>query len=271
MIHNIFLTNKHLKDINPMECGEEDCAFNFRAGPTSRQYYLLHYVFSGEGNFFTEKKTYHVAKGQIFIMHPFEVVHYHANPENPWHYCWVGFELNIDCPTLSNNSVVDIPQAEYIFDTLKNAEQMGAQKELYICGKVYELLAILEHSQSIEYSKAYEYACRAKKYMESNYANTITVKQIAEELGLNRSYFSTIFSRYFQKSPQQYLTDLRLSHAAELIANYNYSITDAAINSGYNDIFNFSKMFKAKYGVAPMHYKKKQILAENHPQGFEDF
>lgn len=256
----ILLSNKNFKDINPMECGKEYCATNFHAGPTSRQYYLLHFIFSGKGTFVTKNNEYTVSKGQIFIIHPYEVVQYDTDPSDPWHYCWVGFEMSIDVPELNNCSVLDMSQAENIFYSIKNTDQMGSQKELYICGKIYELLSMLEQPKIAMKSKADEYIKKAKQYIDINYMHIITVEQIAKDLSIDRSYLSTIFRRYMGRSPQQYLIDVRLENAAELITNYGYSISDAAMSSGYSDIFNFSKMFKQKFGLSPAFYAKKRKI-----------
>lgn len=241
-----------------MECGEEHCATNFRAGPTSRQYYLLHFVFSGRGKFFTGNNIYPVSKGQIFVMHPFEVVHYHAEPTDPWYYSWVGFEMSIEVPELDNNSILDIPQAEHLFNLMKNVDQIGAQKELYLCGKIYELLSMIDQPKVLKKSKTDDYVKKAKQFIDINYMHSITVDQIASDLNINRSYFSTIFRKHVGKSPQQYLMDVRLENAAELVSNHNYSISDAAMSSGYTDIFNFSKMFKQKFGISPAYYAKRR-------------
>jgi AraC-like DNA-binding protein len=257
-VRAILLANKNFKDINPMECGEEYCATNFRAGPTSRQYYLLHYVFSGKGSFFTNGNEYSVSKGQIFIMHPFELVHYKAMHNDPWHYSWIGFEMSIESPTLDNNSILDIPQAEHIFHLIKGSDQIENQRELYLCGKIFDLLSMLEQPKITKISKTDDYIKKAKQYIDINYMHPITIDQIAGNLNINRSYFSTIFRKCMGKSPQQYLLDIRMENAAELITNHNYSISDAAMSSGYSDIFNFSKMFKSKFGVSPAYYAKRR-------------
>ena len=255
----ILLKNKGFKDINPIECGEEYCSSTFRAGPTSRQYFLLHFVFSGKGTFFTEKNEFAISKGQMFVMHPHETVRYNADPKEPWHYCWVGFEKSFNTPVLDSSSVISLHRAEHIFNAIKDSEQMGSQKEIYIAGKIFEMISIVEQS-SFESNKSYEYVRRAKQFIDINYAKNINIESIADELNINRSYFSSIFRRYEGKSPQKYLIDIRLANAAELISNHGYSVSDAASVSGYSDIFNFSKAFKSKYGVAPSHYKRNGIF-----------
>ena len=250
-----FESNK-LHDINPKECGEEFCDPNFRRGPTSRPYYLLHYIFSGNGTLIADAKSFQVAEGQIFIIHPFELVTYYVSHDNPWHYAWLGFELNFPITTLDKHHVINFSQACHIFYSLKNLNEIEGDKELFLCSKIYELLSILSKVKLNTRSKSEKLALMAKEYIDINYTKNITIKNLSDKFNLNTSYFSTLFHKYNGKSPMQYLVDVRLKKAAELIANYNYSITDAAISVGYDDVFHFSKMFKHKFGVSPSNYAR---------------
>lgn len=262
MCRFIYLSNKKLKDVNPVECGEEDCPKDFSRGPIVKNHYLLHYVFSGSGTYNAGGKSYTVDKGQMFIIRPDETVEYYADPENPWHYCWVGFELSIDVPALEENYVLSVPQADYIFRTLKDSYMIENEREYYICGKIFELLSMLAGKAQAG-SQAEEYALRAKNYIDVNFTNQISVESLAEDLNLNRSYLSTIFKKYVGKPPMQYLVDVRLKHAASLMLNHGYSVSSAASGSGYPDIYNFSKIFKQKYGMSPASYVKQFKLKDS--------
>ena len=57
-------------DIYPVQYGEEQCNRNHSFGPCVRSNYLLHYVYSGKGIFQTENNTYHLHKGQMFLISP---------------------------------------------------------------------------------------------------------------------------------------------------------------------------------------------------------
>ena len=256
MLKYFLITNKQLHDINPRECGTEDCDPGYRAGPTTREYFLLHYVFSGKGVYTADGKNYPVSKGQIFIIHPHEIVTYAADEEDPWNYCWVGFESRIPMPEISENYLLTLPAAEHIFAALRASETSVAEKEYYICAKIYELLSLLEQPKNTGHTRSYQNVMKAKAYIDANYVNPITVETLADSLEINRSYFSTTFKREIGKSPQQYLVDVRLSKAAELMTEQGYSASAAALSSGYTDIFNFSKMFKRKYGLSPTAYAK---------------
>lgn len=255
---DILISNNHLKDINPLDCGEHICDKNHGFGPAIREFYLLHYVISGKGTFTCKNGSYQLSKGDIFIIRPYEMNYYVADSTTPWHYCWIGFECTIHFSILADRDILKIPECESIFMDMLKSDRLRKAKELYLCGKIYELLAqINEHTEISNKDTTLKYVAKAKDYIACNYVKNPSVEVISNYLNLNRSYFSTIFKKHEGKSPQQYIVDLRLQKAAELILNYGYSPGEAALNTGYADIFNFSRMFKKKFGVAPSKYKFK--------------
>ena len=253
---DILIANKNLHDINPLVFGSEDCDSNHAYGPAFREYYLLHYVLSGKGMFQANNKTYTVSKGQLFIIRPFETIFYQADAVTPWHYVWVGFESHLDVSILRNNDVLTAPECEHLFHELMDCVHIKQEKEFYICGKIYELLSQLNQTSQPSNTNTYEYILKAKNYIESNYMKPISVISIADSLNLDRSYFSGLFRKHIGKSPQKYLVDFRLTKAAELLVAYHYTPGQAAISTGYADIFIFSKMFKRKFGVSPTAYEQ---------------
>ena len=251
---DIMIVNCGYRDINPRSCGEERCLPGHCYGPAVRTHYLLHYVVSGRGTFKARGELFHIRAGQAFVILPGETTTYQADGGDPWFYRWVGFEAGIELPALLRQPVLDIPQGGRIFASMMDSAGLQSGRELYLCGKVYELLALL-CDPSPELS-AQDYVLRAKNYMDSNYMNEITVSQMAKFLGLDRSYFSALFRAQTGRSPQDYLVELRLRRAAELIAVYHYRPGEAAAGAGYRDICNFSRMFKRHFGVSPSVYGK---------------
>lgn len=262
----IFLINQYLKDVNPREAGEEICRTESKAGPFYRPHYLLHYVLSGSGTFYIDGQRYDAVRGQLAILHPYEVMSHVTNRDDPWHYCWVGFELNLDAPVLKNHKILDIPQAEHIFQSIIRSEQVLQGKELYLCGKIYELLAILQQMEGQTERQTLDTIAKMKNYIDSNYHLPLTVEKLAQDMHVSRSYLSTVFKRYVGCSPHQYLMDTRLKHAAELLVVERCSVSMAAAQCGYMDIYNFSRMFKKKYGISPSAYADWYMRGEKRPE-----
>ena len=251
----IFMENKELKDINPRACGEAQCVPNHTWGPDSRPYYLLHYVMSGQGIYKTPMKDYEVQAGQIFVILPHEVVAYQADGHKPWQYSWVGFESSLDLLDIFSRYVITAPECAHIFNALRDCTSVAADREWYICGKIYELLSLLEPKRTLNDTKAQRYVRMAQNFIDVYYHNPeLRVSKMAEDLNLDRAYFSKIFCKHTGKSPQQYLVDFRLDRAAEMIVSQGLSPGEVAQRVGYGDIFNFSRMFRRRFGVPPSAY-----------------
>lgn len=95
--------------------------------------------------------------------------------------------------------------------------------------------------------------------LQSSYMEDISVANIARHMGLDRSYFSRIFTKYEGVSPSQYLVSLRLARAAELLSEKSCTPAEAAQGCGYFDAVNFSRMLRRRYGVSPSQYRKKRL------------
>ena len=69
----IWIADQHWKDINPLQCGWEQCEAGHSFGPTVRGFYLIHYVLSGRGIFSAHGTDFSLRKGQMFIIHPHRI------------------------------------------------------------------------------------------------------------------------------------------------------------------------------------------------------
>ena len=92
-------------DIYPVQYGEEQCNRNHSFGPCVRSNYLLHYVYSGKGIFQTENNTYHLHKGQMFLISPNQLTYYKADDSDPWLYRWIEFNGSMSQSILKSVSL----------------------------------------------------------------------------------------------------------------------------------------------------------------------
>ncbi|WP_293286415.1 helix-turn-helix transcriptional regulator [Oscillibacter sp.] len=100
------------------------------------------------------------------------------------------------------------------------------------------------------------YVHQALEYIRNNYSNGITVGDVANYVVLNRSYLFTLFQRVLGVSPQEYLSQFRLTRAKEQLTLTNSSVASIAQSCGYQDPQVFSKAFKQLFGTTPVKYRK---------------
>jgi len=262
-MNEVFIENKELKDINPRACGEAQCmpGHNWPESGRlmgTRPYYMLHYVISGRGVYQTKNGRYVVEPGQIFVVLPEEPISYQADLEKPWRYCWVCFESTLDLSGVFSQDVINMPECAHIFNAFRDLANITQDREWYICGKIYELLSLLDAHRKSDKNQTHRYVRMAQNHIDVYYINPdLRVSAMAKHLNLDRAYFSKIFSKHTGKSPQQYIIDLRLDRAADIMINQGLSPGEAALHVGYGDIFNFSRMFKRRFGVPPSVYAAK--------------
>lgn len=94
-----------------------------------------------------------------------------------------------------------------------------------------------------------------KTYLDLNFHKKISIDELANQFFLSRAYIRNIFYEYLKMSPKQYLQNLRMNKAAELIANTSYKVSLISISVGYADQLAFSKAFKQFFGVSPLKYR----------------
>ena len=109
-----------------------------------------------------------------------------------------------------------------------------------------------------ETSKMSDYYIKeAINFIEQNFQNDISIEEIAEVCGINRSYLGKIFKKNVGKSPQEFLMNYRMVKATELLKLTDLSIADIGKAVSYENQLHFSRAFKTILGISPRHWRKQ--------------
>lgn len=98
---------------------------------------------------------------------------------------------------------------------------------------------------------------KAKEFIETNYVSDIGLKEVAEKVYLNPSYFSQIFKEITGENFINYLTKIRIEKAIEMLKKSELKIYEITKAVGYSDQAYFSRIFKQAVGVNPIEYRRR--------------
>jgi AraC-like DNA-binding protein len=254
-------------------CGYSHCAPHHRFGPAARPNYLIHIILDGKGTFRTSSGLVQLRAGEGFFIRPDEQAFFEADGSDPWTYLWIGFhgarcaEYMQEIGFQPEQQTFSTPDGEALREIVQQMLQhntAGIENDFILQGLLCQFFACLARSLSQPLSAANKddrenfYVRRAVEFVHYNYANHITVADMAKYVSLNRSYLFTLFQRVLHVSPQEFLTTYRLTRAKEQLALTNTAVSAIAQSVGYRDPLVFSKAFKNLVGMTPIQYRRQQ-------------
>jgi AraC family transcriptional regulator of arabinose operon len=235
-----------------------------------RNEYILQYVVSGKGEYNILNKTYKIKKDILFLIPPNIINHYKADKEQPYSYFWFHITGNGVSDLLNklglsvDNPVIDMvnPNLIPLFEKLNTyAESNKMHHKFLTISIAYQIISefletTFKTNQYDENSNENTYIIKAVSIIKDKYNEDISVDYIADTIGLNRCYFSTLFKKHLKVSPMEYLISYRVKQAAILFKT-NLTISEISNICGFNNSSNFSIRFKKYMGVTPMQYRRE--------------
>lgn len=278
----LFLANDYF-DITIYQYGREQCKPFHTFGPAIRNHYLIHCILSGKGTYRTGSQNqaacYPLHENQAFLIEPNQVIHYSADGNEPWEYMWIEFDglkareflshagLSQARPVFNASTEAGCREVfSYLLQILDRPDMLPAQ----VVGCTYLFFgALIQHSATAgplpkdDIKKFYIQS--TVDYIENHYMENITVEDIAAHLGLSRSYFSKLFKKMTQKSPQEFLITYRIHKSCEYLRSTSLTIAEIAGQVGYPNQFHFTRAFKGILHLPPNEWRKR-----NRPKQTED-
>ncbi|MCU9612712.1 response regulator [Caldibacillus lycopersici] len=151
-------------------------------------------------------------------------------------------------------------QYDIILDAVpstKNTKNISQIRQLM----VQHIYSIVEAVKQVKGNKMAMTIERAKEYILQNYKQDISMEQVAEYVNLSSYYFSKMFKSESNQTFTEYLTNIRIRQAKELIGNVDYSLKEICFEVGYNDPNYFSRVFKRVTGMTPTEYRQQLFVS----------
>ncbi len=96
---------------------------------------------------------------------------------------------------------------------------------------------------------------KLRGHVNEHFTDSLSLSELASRYFLNFSYASSLFKKTTGKTFSQYLTELRMNHARQLLSNPDLNISEIGELCGYEDSYYFNKVFKKHHGVPPSAYR----------------
>lgn len=166
--------------------------------------------------------------------------------------------INFDCAYFPNHDFICIPvesSDEFIkdYENLKNLF-LFEMNNLKIMSSFYDLLHKIFQLELPKKNSLLP----AIKYIEKNIGNPrLNNNILAEELKISEVYFRKQFLKEYGTTPKQFILNIRIEKAKQLLSDGVFSVTSIANDCGFSNVYHFCKIFKKKTGVTPTEYMVK--------------
>ena len=240
--------------------------FELEKGRILPEYQLL-YIIEGDGIF--HSRTVPEAplhEGDFFLLFPGEWHSYHPTGPRGWKKYWIGFKgenmddrvrANFLSPTKPIYHVGYSAEIIALYRAAFNAAQEeAAYSQQMMAGIVNHLIGMMYSlERNIELKSRnqahVDLINRARLRIRESLEVSLTIQQVAEELGVSYSNFRKLFKEHTGLSPAIYQQDLKLQRAKELLTTTDMSVKEIAYRLNFESPDYFSAKFKAKTGRKP--------------------
>ncbi|WP_025027583.1 helix-turn-helix domain-containing protein [Caldalkalibacillus mannanilyticus] len=241
--------------------------------------HILLFVRQGNGKLTIDGIMYSLAQNKCFILHPGMLIEIKKTSKEPIQLYRTEFILinqnelkqtDVEHRKHKNKTlflkgalhISPISKLKRLIDQLYQSEQ---EESDYLLRKLkqqmyfYELLYFL-HKEKLFSTEEKDTKGRIQlsiEYIHSHFHEEITREKLAYIADLSQGYFSHAFKKEMGLSPIDYLNDVRIKKAKELLITTHDTLREVAHNVGYKDEFYFSRVFKKTIGIAPRVYVNK--------------
>ncbi len=128
---------------------------------------------------------------------------------------------------------------------------------------VYEILEQMERQNIIAVKP--DLVAQAIRYIHERYQDPITLETMLEHLGCSSRQLLRAFKKQIRTSPIDYLIQLRMSKAKQLLCSTDFTLREIAESVGYSDSYYFSRIFKKYEGVSPTNFREAALQQGQRP------
>ncbi len=220
----------------------------------------LQIVYKGTAVLRTEEGTFSLKKNDIFFTFPNEK--YYLDADNQFAFLYISFSGERGASLLSEkniteqNCVFSMPEELLLF-WINAITKTNSDNAYLLAESVFSYtLSLLSNTVLGIENESHEKIDKILAYIQHNFTSRdISIKKIADLFFYSEKYISHLFVLKTGVKFSQYINNLRIQYAIELIKKGEGSLSEIATKCGFSDPFYFSKVFKKETGKSPSEYQ----------------
>jgi AraC-like DNA-binding protein len=244
--------------------------FHFRKRPEGANQHIIVYCDKGEGSVTVSGIDYHISPGDFFIIPRKKQHYYSANNDNPWTIYWIHFTGS------TADSIVELmyqrqggykSSLKYPDTSLRLFNEIYEQLEkgYGIDNLLYSNMCLSHYLTTFLFNEKFRNPMEKEskstvdlsiEYFRNNIHRMLTLKEMADSVGLSASHFSFVFKKTTGFPPLEYFNHLKIQQACQYLLFSDMKIKDIGAQLGMNDQYYFSRAFTKVMGISPKYYRK---------------
>jgi AraC-like DNA-binding protein len=238
---------------------------NFSIGYAAQRF-AVHVIQEGEGVVEVDGYPFPARAGNVFSLFPGHQARYYDRKGSPWRYTWFGLEgpgatravaftgLRPRQPVLTGPFHVLL---EPLFREMEKEYRSELTRPLFPTICAWRLVETIASRRSAPpENEPIDLAESARFILDHEYQSPLTLKNVAVRLKVSRFTILRHFRAKYQTSPKQYLDDLRVEQARQLLSHSHSRVKEIADTCGFQSAHYFSRVFRHRFGVSPRQWRK---------------
>ncbi len=235
-----------------------------KAYKISKSYFTLLIIAEGKGVVSFNGKTVNVKNGDVLFVPPCNSYANESVKDGDYRYFWFSFEggeiisylksksFYKECEVINSNFFDKICLSITKFLLENTQETVNEEKFNHL---FFEMLEYLSNVLIVK-KREEDYIDKIFELINDNYENSsFNIKAISDSLHLSHSWLCALFKSKTKHTMQQWLINVRLNKAKELLVDTDLSVSNIAYLCGFNDALYFSTSFKKMYSMSPTCYR----------------
>jgi AraC-like DNA-binding protein len=242
----------------------------YHSRPDGFPSYQIFLIRSGEGLFrdMANGVEFALSAGQAFAIPPDLPHEYYPLSHEPWHVGFIGFNGTLAASALEQTGLLPSAPLEpdqfeacwdHIGDIWRDSHEPGDRRLLDLSVKLYELMLRLRNQKPLAEDASPLPAEEARNQtlqkalllMNQHFTEPLLISNLASAVGYSSQHFQRLFRQQFQITPHQYLQNLRMERAVQLLReNESLQIQEIARQVGMETNY-FVRLFRSTYGLTP--------------------